>query len=175
MTKYNAKQQFVRWFMRDFLRRVFILGLDARRESKGYKIARLAGLRTPELYFWGMPLSPFENIISFLVIEYRVDITPGLKYFRSLSDDEKSEFIIKLANEAVVLAKYGYVHRDFHLNNFLVEESGRIIWIDTHFRKLSINNKKKWRQLVSSLNEAKLDGESNKEIILSIFKENFYS
>ncbi|MGB5854388.1 MAG: hypothetical protein WBH20_03865 [Oceanisphaera sp.] len=171
--KYSISQQFFRWFFRDFLRRAFILGLDARREHKGYQIVKLAGLKSPDLYCWGVPLSPFNNILSFMMIEYKDNLTPGLTYFNSLSESKKVEFMTMLADEAVVLAKYGYVHRDFHLNNFLVEEGVGLFWIDTHFRKLSIYKKKKWKQLSSSLIDSKLEGEENKNIILSVFKKNF--
>lgn len=171
--KYSANKKFSRWFFRDLLRRMFVLGLDSKRECKGYRIAKSAGLSTPELYAWGMSLSPFNSIAAFLMIENKINVTPGLIYFRSLSENKKNYFLIKLANEAVALAKYGYVHRDFHLNNFLIDECGEILWIDTHFRKLSKFRKKKWKQLVNSLSGDKLDGVEYRNIILSVFKENF--
>lgn len=171
--KYKANRDLLRWFFRDFVRRVFIFGSDAKREFKGYKIARLAGLNTPKLYSWGVSLSLFNEFSAFIMVENKIKATPGLSYFRSLSKDDKVDFLIRLANEAVTLAKYGYVHRDFHLNNFLIDDDGRVLWIDNHFRKLSKFKKKRWKQLVDSLSDSKLDGEENKKVVLSIFKGEF--
>lgn len=173
--KYSAKNHFFRWFFRDFLKRIFFIGSDAKREYKGYRIAQSAGLSTPKLYSWGVSLSPFNKFYAFIMIDNELKSTPGLVYVRSLSESDKVNFFIRLANEVVILAKCGYVHRDFHLNNFLIDESGKILWIDTHFKKLSKFKDKRWEQLVSSLNDDKLGGVENKNIILSTFKEIFKS
>lgn len=169
--KYNYKHNMFRWFFRDLIRKFFILGLDARREYKGYNIVKSAGLNAPSVYFWGGSISPLNNALSFLMIDYKSKTTSGLEYFRSLTDNEKRIFIRRLANEAVRLSKYGFVHRDFHLNNFLIEDDGRILWIDTHLRKLSIFKNKRWKQITSSLCEQKLESQEYKDIVLSIFKD----
>lgn len=171
--KYLSNKNFFSWFFRDFLKKFYLLDLDAKKEHNGYKVAQAAGLNTPSIYSWGVSLLPCNNIISLLIIDYRKDVLPGLVYFNSLTSDNKENFIVKLGYEAVKLAKHGYVHKDLHLNNFLIDNEKNIIWIDNHFRKLSRNKNKKWKQIVNSLDEKKLQGEKNKKLILSVFKKIF--
>lgn len=169
--KYKIRSNFYRWFFRDFLRKIFILGWDAKREYQGYKIAHSIGLATPKVYCWGGTLSPFSETISFIILEYKEFYTPGFLYFRSLSECDKYKFIEKLSSEAVTLARRGYVHRDFHLNNFLVNADGSVLWIDTHFKRLSFIKSKKRMQLYNSLSDDKLGGYKYKSIIYNAFEK----
>ncbi|MGO1792737.1 MAG: hypothetical protein ACTHY5_05105 [Oceanisphaera sp.] len=170
--KYSLKLNFPRWFFRDFFKKLFILGLDSKREYKGYKIARSAGLKTPDFYCWGINPWLLSDISSILMIEYKENVTPGFTYLKSLSECDQKIFITKLANQAVSLARFGFVHRDFHLNNFLIDSDDDIYWIDTHFKKLSFFDNSKSKQLINSLDNEKLGGVKNKEIFLDVFKEN---
>lgn len=169
--KYSFSKNFLRWLLRDLLRKFFVLGWDAKREYRGYKIAKRAGIATPKAHCWGGTLSPFNKILSFIIIEYKKNSMSGLLYFNSLSECDKCVFIERLASDAVALARHGYVHRDFHLNNFLVNEDGTLSWIDTHFKKLSLFKNKRSRQLFGSLSNDKLGGEKYKLLVLAAFNK----
>lgn len=173
--KYKARVSFFNWFFRDLMRRFFVFGVDAKREFNGYRIVKSIGLNTPILYCWGMPLSLFSDTISFILIEYRNDTIMGSDYFNKLTEDRKKIFVKKLGSEALSLATMrGYIHRDFHLNNFLVDNCGEIVWIDIHLRKLSISKKKRWKQIVNSFNSSKVGGEEYKNILISLFEEKYH-
>ena len=166
--KYSLNKNFIKWVLRDFFKKLTILNLDARREFKGYKLVNRAGLKTPKMYCWGSSLSPLSSIVSFMIVEYKKDVVCGFSYFNSLQESERVNFITKLSYEASLLAQQGYIHRDFHLNNFLVDDLGGILWIDVHLRKLSNNKKKRREQIVKSLASHHLGGERYKEIAYNI-------
>lgn len=165
--KYNIKEDFFRWFFRDFFKKIFIYGLDARREYKGYKIAQSIGLKTPKVYCWSIPFSYKSSILSFIVVEFKKNDMPGLSYFNSLTDSERVIFITNLASEAALLAKNGYTHRDLHLNNILVDKHGEIYWIDIHLRKLSHSINSKIIEIDESLVAHKLGGKFYRDIVYS--------
>ena len=161
--KYNFKSDFFRWLLRDFYKKITFLNLDARRECKGYKIVNQAGLKTPEFYCWGTALSPFNNILSFMVVEFKSDMITGFNYINNLSNNEKYSFIKKLSYEVGALVELGYIHRDLYLNNFLVSPEEKIFWIDVHFRKLSSKKEKESEQIANSLTAHQLGGEAYKK------------
>lgn len=166
--KYSLNKSFIKWVLRDFFKKFTILNLDARREFKGYKLVNRAGLKTPKMYCWGSSLSPLSSIVSFMIVEYKQDVVCGFSYFNSLQESERINFITKLSYEASLLAQQGYIHRDFHLSNFLVDGLGEIFWIDVHLRKLSTNKKKRREQIANSLVSHHLGGERYKEIAYNI-------
>lgn len=166
--KYSFNNEFIKWTLRDLFKKFTILNLDARREFKGYKLVNRAGLKTPKMYCWGSSLSPLSSIVSFMIIEYKQDVVCGFSYFNSLQKSERINFITKLSYEASMLAQQGYIHRDFHLSNFLVDDLGEIFWIDVHLRKLSTNKKKRREQIVNSLASHHLGGARYKEIVYNI-------
>ena len=107
LCKHNIKSNFFGWFYKNLLKKLSIFKLDGFREYSGYKIAHSIGLKTPKFYCWGSALSPFNDVLSFLLISYEKDTVSGLNYFKSLSDADKIIFVHKLASEVVKLAKYG--------------------------------------------------------------------
>ena len=151
LCKQDIKNNFFGWFYKNLLKKLSVFKLDGFREYSGYKIAHSIGLKTPIFYCWGSALSPFDDILSFLLISYEEDTVSGSGYFKGLSNADKIMFVNNLTGEIVKLAKHGYSHRDLHLDNFLVKNNGDIIWIDNHFKKLSFFKSKKKKQLAKSI------------------------
>ena len=63
------------------------------------------------------------------------------------------------AEEVARLAQAGFVHRDLHYNNLLLDSEGEIIWIDAHVRRLPRKRDRHWDAICRSLTVSKLRGE----------------
>ncbi|MFQ3787551.1 lipopolysaccharide kinase InaA family protein [Halomonas sp. A29] len=154
--KYRWWQRPLRWFLRDFLDKRFFWQFEARKEVRSKKIMQQAGLRTPRCLAWGISLNPFNHQGSLLLIEHVDGVMTGEQYFASLNEPGRDRFLTRLCDDLMKLAVAGYVHRDLHMNNFLCDPHGEIIWIDTHVKPLPLSKRAKWRALYRSISQRHL-------------------
>lgn len=154
---------------------MLFINLDARREYKGYKLVNKLGLKTPQLYGWGVPVSRRGSMLSFILIGYELDSISGLDYFNMLNKNERFDFIKELAKQVAVLIKGGYFHRDLHLDNFLITSHHDILWIDIHLRRKSIFKSYHERQLMISMQGSSLGGYIYKEAFIDHLKYYIYN
>jgi hypothetical protein len=159
--KYDRSLKPFKWLFRDYLEKRVLLQLDARKEFRSLQIIKRAGLNTPICYGWGVSINPFNTFGSIFLMEFLEHATPGKAHFYSLTQSEQIAFLDLLCEEIAVLAKFGFTHRDLHLNNLMVSKGGCIIWIDTHIRQLPSNKAKRWKALSEILKPSKLEGSEN--------------
>lgn len=157
--KYSRSEHFLKWLLRDYLEKRILLQTDAAKEYHSLMILRRAGLRVPRCYGWGVSLHPGNSGGSLLLMEHVKDSRPGGEVFDAMSETERLEFLIGFSHEVALLAKAGFVHRDLHYNNLLLDNDGRIIWIDAHVRRLPIRKPLHWPVILRSLTVSKLRGE----------------
>lgn len=157
--KYHWRTHFWRWLGRDVLSKRLVGRYDARHESKSARILAALGQATVKSHGYGCSLNPLNVLSSVYVLEFITAATSGRHHFHRLAEPARQAFIAEMMKQAVALAQHGYLHRDFHLDNLLIDPQGAIIWIDTHLRKLPANAHKRARLLAASISPTKLDGE----------------
>ncbi|MBZ5487543.1 hypothetical protein HW452_08395 [Halomonas aquamarina] len=74
---------------------------------------------------------------------HRVQATPRLELQERVSLPE--------------LTRAGYYHRDPHLDNLLVDDQKRLVWIDTHVKALPNSAKKRGALLDNMLTNSRID------------------
>ena len=140
--KYQLKNNFIKWLGRDLLKKIFLTNLALRQEAKGYRIVQALGISTPKLYGWGCVLGMSSPYLSFIIISYENNAMLLSDYYNSAPCLEQDKIIKKLAKELKCLAYNGYLHRDVHLNNFLIDKTkSKLIWIDVNLKKLPKSSK----------------------------------
>ncbi len=147
------------WLSRDYLEKRWLLQSDARKEFLSLRILQRAGLTTPRCHGWGLSLNPANRNGSLLLMEHRQDARPGGEVFDGLDEPGRHSFLERFCEEVAQLARAGYVHRDLHYNNLLVDGGGSLIWIDAHVRRLPRKKADQWSALRKSLKVNKLRGE----------------
>lgn len=170
--KYQLGENWFRWFFRDFLKKILIFRLDSRREYKCFIVARSAGLKTPDVYGWGVPTHLLSNILSFVCTEYMGDATPGIVFFKNASAKDKICFVNEITADLIKLANYGYYYRDLNLGNVLVGDDKKLIWIDTHFNKVSKFKRVRLRQVFNSIINKNSGLDDYKEVIMGEINKN---
>ncbi|MDR9440500.1 MAG: hypothetical protein RI841_13555, partial [Halomonas sp.] len=90
---------------------------------------------------------------------------PGGEVFDALNEDRRLAFLERFCREVAQLACAGYVHRDLHYNNLLIDRDGNIVWIDAHLRRLPTKSADQWPALRKSLTVNKLRGEHYRKIV----------
>ena len=163
--KFFKRRAPLKWLLRDYLEKRWLLQTDARKEYLSLQILRRAGLQTPDCYGWGLSLNPGNRNGSLLLIEHIKQVRPGSDAFKDMNESNRHRFLDKLCQQLMQLAKAGYAHRDLHYNNLLISTNSEIIWIDTHVRPLPQNSAAQWASLVSSLIARKLEGEPYRKYI----------
>lgn len=150
--KYNLLKNPVKWVARDFFRKTFFINIDARREVGCYAHVNSVGIKTPKVYAWGVFLNPFSSLMSFIIIEYKKDFVSAREFLSGVDKSQQCEFIRELLGQMFMLNESGYIHRDCHLDNFLVSvNSGEILWIDIHLKKKKPSKRNDIGQLKESL------------------------
>lgn len=163
--KYAKRRAPLRWLWRDYLEKRWLLQLDARKEFSSLRVLQRAGLRTPRCHGWGVSLDPANPAPSLLLMEHIQDARPGGEVFDALDEAGRQHFLARFCREVAVLAHAGYVHRDLHYNNLLLDAKGELIWIDAHVRRLPKKKADQWPALKRSLTEEKLYGQSYRDLV----------
>jgi len=163
--KYRRDDAPLKWLLRDYLEKRWLLQSNARKEYLSLLVLRRAGLATPRCHGWGISLNPANRQASLLLMEHLRDARPGGEVFDALDEPGRLAFLERFCAEVVQLARAGYVHRDLHYNNLLVTATDQIIWIDAHIRRLPRRSADQWPTLEGSLSENKLRGARYLEIV----------
>ncbi len=156
--KFDKRRAPLDWFGRDYLEKRWLLQSNARKELLSLRILQRAGLTTPHCHGWGLSLNPSNPSASLLLMEHRQDARPGGEVFDALDEQGRLRFLERFCEEVVTLAHAGYVHRDLHYNNLLIDANGGLVWIDTHVRRLPRKRADHWPALERSLSVTKLRG-----------------
>ncbi|SFU43163.1 RIO1 family regulatory kinase/ATPase [Halomonas korlensis] len=157
--KFSKRRAPVKWLLRDYLEKRWLFQSDAHKEYQSLQILRRAGLKTPDCYGWGVSFNPSNHNGSLLLMECLQDARPGGEVFDSLDESGRMVLLEYFCEEVMQLARAGYVHRDLHYNNLLLDRNKNIVWIDAHVRPLPRDQASQWPMLIGSLTEQKLRGE----------------
>jgi len=157
--KYKKRLNPLKWFFRDYLEKRLLLQFDARKEFKSLNILKKAGLKVPKCYGWGGSLNPFNSSGSVFIMGYLEHAVSGGKYFESLDEHQRYDFLDRLSVELSKLVDIGYYNRDLHYDNMMISDQGEIIWIDTHVKALPLDKENRWGVLNLTLVPSKLAGE----------------
>lgn len=163
--KYSRVKNPVKWLLHDYLEKRLLLQADAAKEYRSLITLRRTGLRTPHCYGWGVSLQSSNSGGSLLLMEHVQDARPGGDVFDTMTEAERLAFLIRFSQEVALLAQAGYVHRDLHYNNLLLDENGSIIWIDAHVRRLPRRKSRHWPAIHRSLTVSKLRGEDYRAFV----------
>ncbi|MDI5920879.1 lipopolysaccharide kinase InaA family protein [Halomonas sp. LR5S13] len=158
--KFLKREAPLKWLLRDYLEKRWLAQSDARKEFLNLRILRRAGLRTPHCHGWGISLNPGNRNASLLLMEHMQAARPGGEVFDALDEDGRQAFLERFCREVMQLARAGYVHRDLHYNNLLIDQHENIVWIDAHLRRLPTKGADQWPALKKSLTVNKLRGEA---------------
>lgn len=157
--KFDRASHTLKWLGRDYLEKRWLFQLDARKEYRCGQILQRIGLPTPYYYGWGLSLNPFNRNASLLLMEHIRDARAGGEVFETLDQQQRFAFLDTLCNDIAHIARHGYALRDLHYNNLLMANDGKLIWIDTHLRRLPQRQDTRWAALKRSLNASKLGGD----------------
>ncbi|TLF47258.1 hypothetical protein FEI13_16420 [Halomonas urmiana] len=158
--KFARRQAPFKWLLRDYLEKRWLAQSDARKEYLSLQVLRRAGLATPRCHGWGVSLNPGNRNGSLLLMEHLQNARPGGEVFDALDEPGRLRFLERFCQEVARLARAGYVHRDLHYNNLLIDEHDEILWIDAHVRRLPTKSADQWPALKRSLTVNKLRGEA---------------
>lgn len=169
--KFARREAPFKWLLRDYLEKRWLGQSDARKEYLSLRILRRAGLATPRCHGWGISLNPGNRNGSLLLMEHVQHARSGGEVFDELDEPGRLSFLERLCREVARLARAGYVHRDLHYNNLLIDEHGEIVWIDAHVRRLPTKSADQWPALKRSLSVNKLRGEGYRAAIETRLRE----
>ncbi|SFT81644.1 lipopolysaccharide kinase InaA family protein [Halomonas saccharevitans] len=156
--KFARRQAPFKWLLRDYLEKRCLGQSDARKEYLSLQVLRRAGLATPQCHGWGISLNTRNRNGSLLLMEHVQNARPGGEVFDELDEPGRLAFLERFCQEVARLAHAGYVHRDLHYNNLLIDEHEEILWIDAHVRQLPTKRADQWPALKRSLTAKKLRG-----------------
>ncbi|PRY67377.1 lipopolysaccharide kinase InaA family protein [Halomonas ventosae] len=163
--KFGKRRAPLRWLLRDYLEKRWLGQSDARKEYQSLQRLRRAGLATPHCHGWGISLNPGNRNASLLLMEHVQDARPGGEVFDALDEDGRLVFLERFCREVAQLARAGYVHRDLHYNNLLIDRDENLVWIDAHLRRVPTKSADQWPALRKSLTVNKLRGEHYRRFV----------
>ncbi|MCT7654756.1 phosphotransferase [Oceanimonas sp. NS1] len=118
-----------------------------------------------------MSLQPGNVGGSLLLMERVQDARSGGHCFEDMNEAERLEFLTRFSQEVAALARAGFVHRDLHYDNLLLDPQGNIIWIDAHVRRLPRQRDRHWAAIQASLTVNKLRGEHYRAFVEQRLRE----
>ncbi|MFG6667837.1 hypothetical protein ACGK9R_12065 [Halomonas sp. HNIBRBA4712] len=154
--KYSPKEHFWRWLGRDIISKRLTGSYDAYKEFASRRILQQLGQNTVDVRCYGVALNFLNPLGSLYAMERLENCVTGSAHFETLSETERTVFIDTLAAQVVELARAGYYHRDLHLDNLLVDDQGRLVWIDTHVKALPTSAKKRAALLDNMLTNSRI-------------------
>lgn len=163
--KYSRTNHPIKWLLHDYMEKRLLLQADAAKEYRSLMTLRRAGLRTPRCYGWGVSFQPGNSGGSLLLMEHVQGARPGGDVFDTMTEAERLVFLSRFSQEVALLAKAGFVHRDLHYNNLLLDGNDNIIWIDAHVRRLPRRKSLHWSAIHHSLTVDKLRGENYRAFV----------
>jgi serine/threonine protein kinase len=169
--KYSRQRQPLKWLLHDYLEKRWLLQTDAAKEYRSLRILQKAGLRTPRCFGWGVSLQPGNAGGSLLLMERVQDAKSGGDSFELMDEAARLAFLRRFSREVATLARAGFVHRDLHYNNLLLDAQGEIIWIDAHVRRLPWQRARHWDAIRASLTVSKLRGEPYRAFVEQQLRE----
>ncbi|MGO2132590.1 MAG: hypothetical protein ACTH3D_06770 [Halomonas sp.] len=164
--KFDRTTQPLKWLGRDYLEKRGLFQFDARKEYRCGRILQHMGLATPRYYGWGISLNPFNRNASLLLMEHIRDARPGGAVFETLDQQQRLALLDTLCQDIAHIARHGYALRDLHYNNLLITNDDKLIWIDTHLRRLPQPHDERWAAIKRSLNASKLGGDTYQQYAL---------
>ncbi|MGL5936255.1 MAG: hypothetical protein ACRCZI_11615, partial [Cetobacterium sp.] len=108
------------------------------KEWRANKVLCQNSIRTVEYIDAGISINPCCKHSSYLVMKYIENVKYGKGFFINSNEEGRGLMLEQIAIDLSLIIKIGYVPRDIHLDNFLVDEDGKIIWIDTHLKKIPL-------------------------------------
>ena len=161
--KFSKRQHPLQWLTRDYLEKRWFAQSDARKEYLSMRILHRTGLRTPRFHCWGLSLNPANRNASLLLMERIEHAQMGGDLFKEMDEPCRERLLDRVADEVLMLARAGYLHRDLHLNNLLVTPDNELIWVDAHLRRMPNSQAKQWPALLATLSPTKLYGEAYRQ------------
>lgn len=155
--KYSPKEHFWRWLGRDIISKRLAGSYDARKEFTSRRILKQLGQHTVEVRCYGVALNFLNPLGSLYAMEHMQDCVTGSAYFEALDEAGRYAFIETLSLQIIQLAEAGYYHRDLHLDNLLMDNQQRLIWIDTHIKALPASSQKRTALLENMLTNSRIE------------------
>lgn len=155
--KYSPKEHFWRWLGRDIISKRLAGSYDARKEFTSCRILKQLGQHTVDVRCYGVALNFLNPLGSLYAMEHMQNCVTGSVYFEALNEAGRYTFIETLSLQIIQLAEAGYYHRDLHLDNLLMDDQQRLIWIDTHIKALPASSKKRAALLESMLTNSRIE------------------
>lgn len=164
--KYDWRKRTGKWLFRDLLDKRLSGRFAAAREYRSNRIIRRAGLKTISCRAYGVAVNPCNPLGSLYAMQYLDEARSGERHFLEQDEVGRRDFLLRMCDEALQLIAHGYVHRDFHFGNVLVDTQGALIWIDTHIRRLPRAHAQRQACLEAMLIPTKLKGEKYRQLAL---------
>ncbi|WP_127062284.1 hypothetical protein [Vreelandella nanhaiensis] len=155
--KYSPKEHFWRWLGRDIISKRLAGTYDARKEFASRRILEQLGQHTVDVRCYGVALNFLNPLGSLYAMKHIENCVTGSVYFETLDEAGRYSFIETLSLQVIQLAKAGYYHRDLHLDNLLMDDQQRLIWIDTHIKALPSSSKKRAALLENMLANSRIE------------------
>lgn len=155
--KYSPKEHFWRWLGRDIISKRLAGSYDARKEFTSRRVLKQLGQHTVDVRCYGVALNLMNPLGSLYAMEHMENCVPGSTYFETLDEAGRDRFIEMLSQQVIELAKAGYYHRDLHLDNLLMDDQKRLIWIDTHIKALPSSSKKRAALLTNMVTNSRIE------------------
>lgn len=162
--KYDWRRQTAKWLLRDLLDKRLSGRFAAAREYRSNRIIRRAGLKTIACRAYGVAVNPCNPLGSLYAMQYLDEARSGERHFLEQDETGRHDFLRRMCDEALRLIAHGYVHRDFHFGNVLVDSQGGLIWIDTHVRRLPRTRARRQACLEAMLSPTKLQGDKYRQL-----------
>ena len=154
--KYSPKEHFWRWLGRDIISKRLTGSFDAHKEFTSRRILKQLGQHTVDVRCYGVALNVLNPLGSLYAMEHMGNCVTGSVYFDRLDKAGRHAFIDTLSLQIIQLANAGYYHRDLHLDNLLIDEQQRLVWIDTHIKSLPASSKKRGALLENALANSRI-------------------
>ncbi|WP_435631027.1 AarF/UbiB family protein [Carnimonas bestiolae] len=156
--KYRPQAHFFKWLMRDVISTRWLGSFDSKHEYQSAEVLRSVGQHTVLCHGVGVAAGLSNPLNSVFVMEYMASAVSGRERMAQLAPDEQRIFFDRFMGLVIALAKAGYAHRDLHMGNILVTQDDRLVWIDTHVKRLPRALKKRARVLSRMIDPNKLGG-----------------
>jgi len=145
--------------LKDHLRKFF--RSQAKREALSSGYLTKLGISAPEIYGYGINISPIGTYESILLMEYIPNLGTLREILQSdLNSNVRSELLEQLKENLRCMIDAGVYHKDAHLGNILVTYDYHLVWIDNDFSP--IKGPRELHKLLKRFNNSPLLSEDEK-------------